>query len=999
MEHLPSLVSMYLILQSPETISGAIITGDVGRFTTLTGTTIVGTTSISGAAITGTTIVGTTTVSGATVTGDTGNFGTGNFVLAQGSTVSGNTITGRNIYALSSITGSTIQGATVSGTTVTGDTGSFGILNVTGLSVPNLTVTGTISGAIITGDVGRFTTLTGDTIVGTTSISGETVTGTDAQFTNITGATIIGTTTVSGLTVTGDTGNFGTGNIVLLSGSTARFSTEVSGRNIYAQSTITGNTIEGTTITGATGNFGTLTATGFDVSDLTVTGTISGAIITGDVGRFTTLTGSTIVGTTSISGLTVTGNTANFGTGDFVLAEGTTVTGATGNFAEGGYGYMVVSNSYSPYAGVGGILIMEGAALDFYASGTADSVGFIASQSTAGGNLRWTLPTADATVSGHALVSDAAGTLSWASAGGGGGSSLSGITDSSPLIITALGENAAISGSGNATSTGVRATGTVAVGYNAFHSLTGGINNIAIGTNAAASLVNTHVSAGYGTFQSNIFIGDSVFNHITGAKVWNSYEDLQRNIGIGSGCFTTGLPIVWDHDSYYSNSDNICIGAYAGGDLLSSQNYRVICIGYAAGRHIVTGTDGVFIGAYQMGGTGGYSIEAYNSVAIGSYIVTGNTAWAFNGSVAVGHYVYSNLNSYANACVGVGYSVGRYLKATTATTLVGSYHLDNSSNINNATYTTCVGYKIARQASGDTSYSTLIGNDVGNCISGSLRDVFIGYDIVGKSDRTFESQDNIFIGNKIASGTYGQVDKIHSNVCIGQNVLHGNASGVVFIGQNAGQSWDYDYSQAKTVLIGQYAASGLTSGIGNTVVGARAATSLVTFASANTMIGSDAGNSVTTGTNNTCIGYDSDTATATSSDSVTLGDGYITSLRCNVTTISSLSDERDKTNILDLDQGWEFIKRLRPVKFDWARRNDTRGDYTGKKEYGFIAQELQALENEFNIKEYTQLVLDDNPDKLEAAPMRTYPILVQAVKELITRLEAAEQKITQLQNA
>ena len=51
----------------------------------------------------------------------------------------------------------------------------------------------------------------------------------------------------------------------------------------------------------------------------------------------------------------------------------------------------------------------------------ADSSNWVAFQapSTVASNVTWTLPSADATVSGFALVSDASGTLSWAAAGGG----------------------------------------------------------------------------------------------------------------------------------------------------------------------------------------------------------------------------------------------------------------------------------------------------------------------------------------------------------------------------------------------------------------------------------------------------------------------------------------------------------------------------------------------------------------------------------------------------
>jgi hypothetical protein len=52
-----------------------------------------------------------------------------------------------------------------------------------------------------------------------------------------------------------------------------------------------------------------------------------------------------------------------------------------------------------------------------------DSSNWVAFQApgTVAANVTWTLPATDATVSGHALKSDAAGTLSWGTAGGAAG--------------------------------------------------------------------------------------------------------------------------------------------------------------------------------------------------------------------------------------------------------------------------------------------------------------------------------------------------------------------------------------------------------------------------------------------------------------------------------------------------------------------------------------------------------------------------------------------------
>ena len=79
---------------------------------------------------------------------------------------------------------------------------------------------------------------------------------------------------------------------------------------------------------------------------------------------------------------------------------------------------------------------------------------------------------------------------------------------------------------------------------------------------------------------------------------------------------------------------------------------------------------------------------------------------------------------------------------------------------------------------------------------------------------------------------------------------------------------------------------------------------------------------------------------------------------------------------------------MRPVKFDWATRDGSR---KGRKDFGFIAQELDQVEQQFGTQQYTRLVHKDNPLMWEADTMKTYPILVKAVQELSTRLENLEE--------
>lgn len=169
-----------------------------------------------------------------------------------------------------------------------------------------------------------------------------------------------------------------------------------------------------------------------------------------------------------------------------------------------------------------------------------------------------------------------------------------------------------------------------------------------------------------------------------------------------------------------------------------------------------------------------------------------------------------------------------------------------------------------------------------------------------------------------------------------------------------------------------------TTAIGNAGFGYRVFDQTTT-GSYNTGIGWSAGSIITTGSNNSFLGRSSQPSSATVSNEITLGNSSITTLRCQVTTITALSDERDKKDIIDLPLGLDFIKALRPVKFTWHRRDGTK---EGLQEAGFIAQELDVVQKDFSAEEYLNLVLKENPDKLEASPGKILPILVKAIQEL-----------------
>jgi hypothetical protein len=162
----------------------------------------------------------------------------------------------------------------------------------------------------------------------------------------------------------------------------------------------------------------------------------------------------------------------------------------------------------------------------------------------------------------------------------------------------------------------------------------------------------------------------------------------------------------------------------------------------------------------------------------------------------------------------------------------------------------------------------------------------------------------------------------------------------------------------------------------------------------NTVVGATA-NSVSSpsGCNNTLLGFNAQTSTATSSNQIVLGNGNNTVIRANVTTITALSDARDKKDVAPLSTGLDFIKDLKPVTFKWDHRDPEVTARRGFPDMGFIAQDLLETELKHGTKNHTQLVHDANPDQLEASYGRLIPVLVKAIQDLSAEVDRLKAKL------
>ena len=112
------------------------------------------------------------------------------------------------------------------------------------------------------------------------------------------------------------------------------------------------------------------------------------------------------------------------------------------------------------------------------------------------------------------------------------------------------------------------------------------------------------------------------------------------------------------------------------------------------------------------------------------------------------------------------------------------------------------------------------------------------------------------------------------------------------------------------------------------------------------------------------------------------------------------SDERDKTDVEDLDVGLDFVNKLTPVTYRWDQRssyltsdqndlNDIVPDGTYKKDQlnlGFLAQDVEKIEEElgYKVSDKTNLTtsLTNDGKQYGLKYERFVPILVKAVQEL-----------------
>jgi hypothetical protein len=581
-----------------------------------------------------------------------------------------------------------------------------------------------------------------------------------------------------------------------------------------------------------------------------------------------------------------------------------------------------------------------------------------------------------------------------------------------------------------------------ATGILALYSNTTGSNNTASGSNALFSNTtgDSNTAVGLNTLYSNksnigsVAVGINSMQYAddrtTGRTTGNTavgYESLkgsstpanntgQNNTAIGyqsllnntSGVGNTALG--WR--SLPNNTTGQLNSAFGQEALMDNTiGFANIAIGYQALAANVANSFNIAIGYYALryGNNATTNNNGFN-IAIGTEALRGSDTPANNtggSNVSLGGGTLLNNSSGSNNTAVGMYSMSRNETGNNNTALGNGADVA-SANLSNAT-------AIGNDAIVSASNSIQLGNTAITDVKTSGTITASGYKIPnGTSSQYLMADGTVSSGVASATSINGLSLGIGagsntSNIAVGGGTLSYNTTGSYNTASGV-RALYYNTSGSFNTASGVSALNQNTTGIGNTADGYTTlynnttgsnntasgfwALYSNTIGGNNTAIGYYAGSTNTTGENNTFIGESSNGSSATVSNSINLGNSSITTLRAQVTSITSLSDRRDKTDIVNISEGLDFLKQLRPVSFTWNTRDKAK---VGIKSAGFIAQELLTLQKNSTIGDNLDLVSQDNPEKLEARYNNLLPVIVKAIQDVSNEKdkEIAELKVLQ----
>lgn len=481
-------------------------------------------------------------------------------------------------------------------------------------------------------------------------------------------------------------------------------------------------------------------------------------------------------------------------------------------------------------------------------------------------------------------------------------------------------------GQGAMLNAGTESGANVAVGTNALQNPARSQRNTAIGS-GAGKLLGNYDQPGVTTTNGNARRNVWVGTDAGWASVW---ADRNTYVGSNAGKWAGDPdPIGHQHDFY----DGVPVPSLAGID--------------GAGRWPTARTD--FVGPSNAPARPAQNeLDNADNVGVGRNALLHATR--------------------ASQCVALGTNALAHGLEVRSSTAVGDGALRDGLN---ASFNTAVGSNALLQtASGQ--FNVAVGNNAMRLNTHTSQNVAMGYgaleNLTGNltAPNATASRRNVAIGYGAAAVSISA----SSSVAVGASSAFGDHSNAVAVG-----------AAANAVV------NAAALGSGANAAGASSIAVGVNASAPNTSSTAVGAGAIANANNSTAIGNGA--TTAGGANTIVLGNGSIAFLRCNVQSITALSDARDKTDVRDTTLGLQFIEQLRPV--DYRYRPRETGEIDPTLRHGFIAQEVESTGSEFGGLDLS------NPDRLGLAQGELIAPLVKAVQELSTRLAAAERRIAELE--
>jgi len=347
-----------------------------------------------------------------------------------------------------------------------------------------------------------------------------------------------------------------------------------------------------------------------------------------------------------------------------------------------------------------------------------------------------------------------------------------------------------------------------------------------------------------------------------------------------------------------------------GSDALSSNTAGQFstAIGYNA-LSLSTGSNNTSVGYHSMSS----NTSGHTNLAIGGKALQLNTTGYYN--TAVGHEALnSNTEGYTNTAIG-------YQSLINNTTGYQNVAIGNNALNNNIASNQNIAIGGNALRSNTASFNVAIGHDALRSNTTATGNIAIGFQALYTS--TTPSGNTAIGYSALYNDTTGD-----SNNAIGNSALYWNTTGssntAMGYGSLNGNSYG-NYNTAIGNMSGAVLSNGSTSN---------------SYSTYSTFIGSNTKTGATQGlTNMIVIGYN---AEASASNQITLGNTAITSLRCNVTAISALSDTRMKEDIkaADLQMCLDAVLNLPVHRYKYK---DFTGTHLDQHVTGWLANDVELV--------------------------------------------------------